>query len=246
MIVNAVIKGGGGLSGVRFDYDGFFEVRYGNVLALLSSGTFTPIDDCTVDLFLVGGGGGGGAYYSGSSSYLTYGGGGGGGYTLTELHEVLKSGESYPVVIGAGGAINAAGGATSFGAYSIAGGQPGNSGSSANTGGGAGGSGGGDGAWSQYTTSSNGYAGGVDGNDGSGPATPNSYHYGGKGQGSTTRAFGESDGELFASGGSGVRDTSDTPAADYTGDGGQGNAKGGAGIVLIRFPDAESIVFAAL
>ena len=35
MIVNAVIKGGGGLSGVRFDYDGFFEVRYGNVLALL-------------------------------------------------------------------------------------------------------------------------------------------------------------------------------------------------------------------
>lgn len=246
MIFNAVIKGRNGLSAVRFSYSGISEVRNGNVLALLASGVFTPLDDCVVDIFLVGGGGGGGAYYSGSSDYTCWGGGGGGGYTLTNLHETLKGGENYSAVIGAGGAKGAVGGATSFGEHTIGGGQPGKSGSSAITGGGDGGSGGGDGACSQYGSSSPGYPGGVDGGDGGAPSPPNRFHYGGKGQGTTTRAFGENNGELFASGGSGVRDTADTPTADSTGNGGQGNVKGGSGIILVRFPDAESITLAAV
>lgn len=178
----------------KFTYTGKFGMIYdGNNnwrIKLLTSGTFTPNEPMTVDIFLVGGGGGGG--YPGNNRLA--GGGGGGGYTTTEKNIKLTSGKDYDVVIGAGGAAinggtserSGTGGTTTFDKYSAKGGLGGLCVASQATGStyANGGSGGG------------GYngAGGSDGSNGSGT-------YGGVGQGTTTREFGESTGDLYAGGG---------------------------------------------
>lgn len=178
----------------KFTYTGKFGMIYdGNNnwrIKLLTSGTFTPNEPMTVDIFLVGGGGGGG--YPGNNRLA--GGGGGGGYTTTEKNIKLTSGKDYDVVIGAGGAAinggtserSGTGGTTTFDKYSAKGGLGGLCVASQATGStyANGGSGGG------------GYngAGGSDGSNGSGTS-------GGVGQGTTTREFGESTGDLYAGGG---------------------------------------------
>ena len=65
--------------------DGNWRIKF------LSSGTFTPLKNMTIDAFLVGGGGGGGrgVYMNGDSLYG--GGGGGGGYTKTVSSVVLSA-----------------------------------------------------------------------------------------------------------------------------------------------------------
>lgn len=181
----------------------------------LSSGTFTPLKDMVIDAFLVGGGGGGS------------GGGAGGGYTNTMKSIVLAANTPYIIEIGAGGAApeadnpltpGKAGGNTSAFSVTANGGAGGNYG----YGGGNGGSGGG----SYNTDSKKGYAGGSDGSNGGGPN-------GGTGQGTTTREFGESTGDLYASGGSTVSGEA-ADGADNTGDGGGDGKAGGSGIVIIR------------
>ena len=190
--------GGAGSSGLpRFTYTGTYTlIDDGNRnwrIKFLSSGTLTLEANVTIDVFCVGGGGGG---INVSDNYWP--GCGGGGYTRTYTSVVLQAGVSYSVVVGSGGAINSDGGITWFlnsGAYYANGGRhalqiPGYTDGTA---GGAGGSGGGG--------TSGGANGGVDGASGQAYTYAGHWAYGGAGQGTTTREFGESTGTLYASGG---------------------------------------------
>lgn len=168
-----------------------------------------------VDIFLVGGGGRGGHGGWDSSG----GGGGGGGYTATHKGIPIEEGVKYPIFIGASDSPS-----TGFGQTANGGKPGGNASSGPKVGaGGDGGSGGG----------SNG-PGGQDGSNGSGAA-------GGKGQGTTTREFGQPEGRIYATGGKGypkANEHRDGPA--NSGDGGSGQYQppeagaGGSGIVIIR------------
>lgn len=150
-----------------------------------SSGTFTvPTGVRSIDIFVVGGGGGG---KSGVTSAA--GGGGGGGYTKTVLKYAATPGQTFAVTIGAGGNPALNGGATSFGSVATAAGGKGGF----LYAGGPGGSGGG-GAGTDW-----GGNGGSNGGNGSAGSDGN----GGTGQGTTTRAFGESSNTLYAGGGGG-------------------------------------------
>lgn len=168
-------------------------------LKLLTSGqlTFSNLGSgaSLVDVFLVGGGAGGRAGT----------GGGGGGYTKT-VSLPLTQGTAYSIAIGAGGPANAAtaGGTTSAFNHSAAGGAapPGYDGGNGGSGGGGFGA-----------------AGGSDGSNGS---TVNGF--GGNGQGSTTREFGESSGTLYAGGGGGATTGSAPGGAGGGGRGGWGSS----------------------
>jgi hypothetical protein len=219
--------GGGGLP--EFTYTGTYQLiddGGGNWrVKFLTSGvlTFTKLGNASkgIDVFLVGGGGGCGNA-NGVSDFL---GAGGGGYTKTTRQITVQAGVDYPIVIGAGStkpnssSTQTRGGTTSAFNTSIEGGYSGKAMS-----GGDGGSGG---------ASTNGATGGTDGGDGS---VGNAGGQAGKGQGTTTREFGEDSGELYASGG--YWDSRD--GADNTGNGGGGvylNTKtstGGSGIVVVR------------
>lgn len=158
-----------------------------------------------VDVFLVGGGGAGSTWWiqkANDNYYNMGGGGGGGGYTKTAKNVNLAVNTNYTATVGGG----AQGGGTSPGGYSFfspldstyraeGGVTPWDS-SPTHQGdgdwdGGAGGSGGGAGSWS------NGANGGSNGGNGGG----GTQNPGGTGQGTTTRAFGESSGTLYSGGG---------------------------------------------
>lgn len=232
-------------------------------LKIFTSGTLTFNRNLAVDLFAVGGGGGGGA---------KVGGGGGGGYTATARNQYIPAEIGLTVTVGVGGAGSAANStarASTGGASYVTlsgdvlvtanGGQGGDSGNgSANgrRGGGAGGSGGGGGS---YGDNKIGGTGGTDGGNG----TKGTYSSGnsakagtgGRGQGTTTRAFGESTGEIYSGGGgaSGGGNAGDATGCDANlssketrfalpnrGGGGGGGystgpgAPGASGIVIIR------------
>lgn len=197
-----------------------------------SSGNFIPKRDMAVDVFLVGGGGGGLQGWSG----VWEGPAGAGGKTTTGRGIELISNQSYDIQIGAGGsaaartwnAIGGTGGTSSaFNYYADGGG--GAFGADHSSGhGGDGGSGG----------SAVIGTGGSDGNDGSGSLTYSWRH--GYGQGSTTREFGESNNQLYSTGGS--FSSSVVHGAANTGNGGSGGqsqnevqgGNGGSGIIIIR------------
>lgn len=216
--------GGDGTYQVLEDGDGNWCIKF------LLSGTFTPLRDMVIDVFLVGAGGGG--YKS-----FAYGNGGGGGYTKTVKSIVLTANTAYSIAIGAGGSAyknsdnpGTSGGDTSAFSETAAGGAP-----ATTKVGGDGGSGGG----SYNSGKEVGYTGGSDGSNGGGTN-------GGTGQGTTTREFGEANGDLYAGGGGGFYSGS----IGVGGAGGGGNAKesgvantgggagagseGGSGIVIIR------------
>ena len=183
-----ILRVGGGASGglPKFTYTGTYTLLDDGDdnwrIKFLTSGTLVLKRTVTIDLFLVGGGGGGGR---------DYGAGGGGGYTRTVKSIVLQADVSYPVVVGAGGIIQGRdttgtrGGTTSAFNYSAEGGYGGGWNSSQPAAGGNGGSGGA------------GYNGSGGSNGGNGTSYP------GYGQGTTTREFGESAGDLYAGGGGG-------------------------------------------
>lgn len=177
----------------------------------------------SIDVFCVGGGGGGGGY---GAMYASSGGGGGGGYTETQLNITPTADTAYRATIGAGGAGSkssdgqsiggSAGGVTSFMTVSASGG--GGSGTFLNNGcapGGDGGSGGGASASKNYSAGS----GGGDGSGGSGVTTS-------RGQGTTTRAFGEASGALYGGGGGGGGYASRPGGSGGTGGGGTGGSTG--------------------
>ena len=175
--------GGDGTYQVLDDGGGNWRIKF------LSSGTFTPLKDMVVDAFLVGGGGGSGNSFCGS---------GGAGYTTTVQSIVLAANTAYPIVVGAAGtngnsSNSTNGGETTAFSASAAGGKcSANGASSKVTPGGNGGSGGGGSGSIPYGKA----AGGTDGSDGTDGASK-----GGTGQGTTTREFGEANGDLYASGG---------------------------------------------
>ena len=229
--------GGDNTCMVLDDGDGNWRIKF------LSSGIFTPLKNMVIDVFLVGGGGPGG---NGSQRGIY--GGGAGGYTKTVRSIVLVADTAHQITVGAGGDYSAQsdGGTTSAFGASAAGGSPG-----ARLTGGNGGSGGG-----ASDTDGNGCNGGSDGSDGAGREG-----YAGKGQGTTTREFGDADGDLYSGGGgcasSGVggdggggdgatSSAEATPGEDNKGGGGGGKnqastsgnthtgASGGSGICIIR------------
>lgn len=243
-----IIRFGGGVSrgsaisapimGVDFTWDGgdntcqVIDEGSGNwQMRFLSSGNLKFLNNRLIDEFLVGGGGRGKGVYSqnSGSKYQAYA--GGGGYTTTVKSVVLVAETVYPIVVGAGAtsATAQAGTSSAFGA-SAAGGF---SGGSAQRGkGGSGGS-----SALNSTAAGTVVAGGRDGADGSGGSLA------GVGQGTTTRAFGEADGDLYASGGDAAIAAagSITEPSPNTGDGGSANAastviqySGASGIVIIR------------
>lgn len=187
---------------MKFTYTGDYVVRKDGVVELLTSGTIVFLETLTIDLFLVGGGASGSARRA-SATYKRGGGGGGGGYTKTVKQRDVTANESIAVVIGEGGVgagdprynnSGANGGTTRFGSEFAPGGKAYAPDQGYN--GGDGGSGGGGGVASK----SSGGEGGTDGGNGSaGDAA------GGRGQGTTTREFGEETGKLYAGGGGGGR-----------------------------------------
>lgn len=184
-------------------------------IRLLTSGTltFNTLNGAEngIDVFCVGGGGCGGTNYIKNS-----GGGGGGGYTKTVKGINVSADAAYDIVVGAGGGITTAFGATAEN------GENATKNSSNATVGGSGGSGGSGGT----TASVDGCNGGSDGADGSSGAAGT----GGAGQGTTTREFGESEGKLYSGGGgAGAGGTAGSAGTGGSGGGGDGGAAGDSG-----------------
>ncbi len=200
-----------------------------------------PSGCVAIDVFLVGGGG------SGSD-----GGAGGGGYTKTILSIPVSPGQPYPIIVGYGGGgqyQGIPGGPSKFGAHEALGGNNGiRTWEPFTQNGGDGGSGGGGGG---------GYGGisGTGGSDGSSGtegyiSTYRETYYGGQGQGTNTRDFGEATGKRNAGGGhGGISDYIEGSGSKYGGGGygGGGGASwastssggspgaGGDGTVLLRY-----------
>lgn len=235
-------SGAAGTIRVIYDLEGDWRIKF------LGSGTFKPLKAMTIDAFLVGGGGAGGS----TGNRKKKASGGGGGYTTTLRNVALTANTEYPIVVGEGGtatlysiAFGNDGGATTAFGGTAAGGKGGGNGGATNIAigemyapcAGCGGSGGG-------TIES---LGGTDGADGGGANSLTDEDTGvvtwyGKGQGSTTREFGETTGDLYASGGDGGVDLNTSlPGLPNTGNGGTGTIAwfddgrvGGSGIVVIR------------
>lgn len=215
-------------------------------IRFLTSGTltFTNLNGAEggIDVFLVGGGGG--TKWSVGGNICS--GGAGGGYTQTGK-AIPVTNTPYQIDIGSGGIDAADGGTTSaFGLSAGGGGHP--TGSS----GAAGGSGGGGyvHASASGTSASGAGNGGSDGSDG--VTAGSGGGDGGKGQGTTTREFGEENGKLYAGGGAGASNKGGVSPVGGAGGGGNmgsdgatntgggaGNAlngthNGGSGIAVIR------------
>ena len=228
---------GGGTGMPEFTYTGTYQLiddGGGNWrIKFLTSGVlnFTKLGSAGkgIDVFLVGGGGGCGNA-SGVSDFL---GAGGGGYTKTTRQITVQVGMEYNIVIGAGGTkpnasnVQTRGGTTSAFNTSADGGYSGKAQSGGD---------GGSGAAAPTST-----AGGTDGSDGGAGNAPGAKP--GKGQGTTTREFGESTGDLYASGGyynANNGTNGEGNGADNTGNGAGGtnnnnkSTVGGSGIVVVR------------
>ena len=156
------------------------------------------------------------------------------------MYDEVEVGTVYPIVVGSGGAVTAAGETSSAFGYKAAGGTAGNADTGHN-----GGSGGGGGRGS----------GGSNGSDGNLKSnTSGTVYEAGKGQMSlpgpngetgNTREFGEETGTLYSGGGSGNSYGSNgggeggggsagVAGTANTGGGGGNNAAGGSGVVVIR------------
>lgn len=165
-----------------------------------SSTTFTvPSNVNKIDLFSVGGGGNGGRRTEKGSNEYT-GGGGGGGYTTTLKDVNVSPNSTIQIIVGAGESssyfvINNIQKCIAKGG--------GRGGDSHWPSAGAGGSGGGAPGWIGTGGSNPTIGGGSGGSNGNNGETLFGGSDGGFGQGTTTRAFGESTGTLYAGGGGG-------------------------------------------
>ena len=198
-------------------------------IKFLSSGTFTPLKNMVIDAFLVGAGGGKGSVRCG---------GGGAGYTTTVRSITLAANTAYQITIGAAGKNGSTGSSTSatdgtdggttsaFSTVAVGGKGSTTGRGTAGTGGSGGGGSGGGGYNSAGSNGGRGSAaGGTDGGDGTTATTA-----GGAGQGTTTREFGETDGDLYAFGGG----DNLSITVPNSGNGGAYNIAPADGIVVIR------------
>lgn len=180
-----------------------------------------PIGYTKADICAVGGGAGGRGGWEGPTAGYAAGGGvgGGGGYVNTVKGISVSAGQVLSAIVGAGGR----GGYGGDGNYGDGGATSSvtrsgtvlvrASGGKADGDGGSGG-----GGMGRYYTATDNPAGGAGGSDGSDGKTGDLP--GGKGQGTTTRAFGNPSGTLYAPGGGGGGATNGA-------DGGAGGAVGG-------------------
>ena len=198
----------------------------------------------TADICSVGGGGGG---------FIS---GGGGGYVVTQKG-IQRKAEPQDAIVGAGGEPREDGGTTSFYGVVAAGGLKGGYNTTGPEGaGGSGGSGGGGHGGSTFVSDQKAGNGGSDGQDGGNGELGVA---GGRGQGTTTKAFGDPDGRLLAGGGGGGSEKlpgkgglggggdgggpgmPSMPGEPNTGGGGGGSmnsdtgSPGGSGIILVRW-----------
>ena len=187
-----------------------------------ASGSYTiPTGYTKADIFCVGGGS------SGSNNSGTGGGGGGSGYTKTFKNVAVSTEQTLNIVIGAGGTSAGSGtyqhGVNNPGGTSVV--QRGSETLASANGG------------EQSTDGRNGSSGGSAGGDppyygvanspgrSDGASLPNynpQYPKLGKGQGTTTRAWGTATGTLYAGGGGGGDDEADGPVGGAGGAGGGG------------------------
>ena len=192
-------------SAPKFTYTGTYEYiddGGGNWrIKFLTSGVFKPLKNMTIDAFLVGGGAAGKG-----ETWSAYG--GSGGFTTTVKKIQITKNTEYNVVIGSGGSGNGAAGGSSSGFTGTAAG--------ANATPGKGGSGG---AYMKYSGKVTQNAGSDGANGGSSSST---------GQGSTTKEFGESTGDLYAGGGGAAYLSGGTSGIVYAkaGEGGGGGISG--------------------
>lgn len=195
-------------------YTGEYTVDENGYIRFLSDGTLLVKNDTLIDVFLVGGGAGGESCEHPMLINTFIGApGGSGGQTVTEKNVRLFADYPYPIVIGGGGGYHNGSNTSAFGYFAAGGNQKYNythmlPSEWCTAGGGSGGGG--------YLEGKVGYPGGSDGLGGQGEGS-------GRGQGYTTRAFGEADGELFAGGGAGGSCGTDAAYADG-GEGGGGSA----------------------
>lgn len=204
----------------------------GTIIIEQSTTLFVPALFPLVDLFAAGGGGSGGVCAPSTGNFRCAG-GGAGGYTTTLLNQNL-AGRTIKISIGAGAEAAVVTSSTLNGVKSGSyGGKTtvevddeilltanGGGGGAANSNfgyGGKGGSGGG-GVYSDNSQFSADLAGGSNGSDSNNAKYPT---YNGKGQGTTTRAFGDPDGVLCSAGGGAVYRINDFYIT------GQGGANGG-------------------
>ena len=195
------------------DGDGNYRVKF------LSSGTLTVQEGILVDVFVVGGGGSGGRGSSYAKTIVPGGGGGGGGYTKTAKNIKLLANTEYTVVIGAACGASSLVDLNGLVICEAAGGQNGEDAHMYGNYAGKGGSGGSGGAEGIYTTESPALPG-SDGNNATGSK-------GGTGQGTTTREFGEPNGDLYAGGGGAGGATTDYAGRDGSAGGAGGGGDGG-------------------
>ena len=193
--------------------DGNFNWR----LRLLTSGTLTfshlgSAESRGAQAFLVGGGGGGGFHA-----------GGGGGYTKTSMVNISIN-TPYTIIVGAGGPHDSDGGRGGTSSALGISAEGGHSGVPWDVGG-NGGSGGGDLRG----------IGGSDGGNGGGWEGDTGGNGEGRGQGTTTREFGEASGTLYAGGGGGGKADSNPPGGAAGGAGGGGHG-GWGGAPLLPAP----------
>ena len=214
----------------KFTYTGNYKVRDDGVVELLTSGTIVFLEPKVIDLFMVGGGGAGGSGVPGAT--LGGCGGGGGGYTRTVKKLAVDASVNYNVVVGDGATGSATvdppgnGKASSFGAYTVNGGESPRlmRGSSEYSVGARGGSGGGNGLYSKSTGGDGGSDGGSGGLGSATSGIPPA------GQGTTTREFEEPNGKLYAGGGGGgTYISAQSPVYALGGAGGGGAGAWGAG-----------------
>lgn len=201
---------------------GFISNGY-NPFAVLASGA-----PATVEYLVVAGGAGGG-----SSADNGDAGAGGAGGLLTGTDLSVTAGTTYTITVGAGGAINNAGGASSIGALVTTvgggiGGSRGGNGASGGSGGGVGylGASGGAGTSGQGYAGSSTWAGYGGGAGGVGTSSA-------PGPGVASTITGSS--VTYARGGN-YTDTSVPANSGYGGTGGSGHTAGGSGVVIIRYP----------
>lgn len=198
-------------------------------IELYESGTLT-LSPGTYDFFLVGGGSGSPEPIGKVSSVWGGSGGGSGGYTFTEKGFVVDRELNFPVIIGAGGVVKTAGANTSIdlvektitangGTNQFA---PGANGDGYDTPSMKNGYSGGSGGASMSGQNGPRADGGSNGSNGVSSTQGRGTWDGGLGQGTTTRAFGEELGTLYAGGGGGASYDDATPGLG--GAGGGGNA----------------------
>ena len=218
------------------------QVTTGNTITNTYTSSTTvsvPTGYTLADIFCVGGGGGG-SRGRGPAHDCYAGGGGGGGRTSTAKNIAVSAGQSLAIVVGAGGSpvtsLNDGDGSPSSVTRSgsvLCSANGGNGGDYTSNldvrGGGSGGSGGGAGGERETGPSwREGGFGGSDGSDG-GDNGANVGRGGGSGQGTTTRAFGESSGTLYAGGGGGGGGGQSTSSSTSIPGGAGGSGGGGKG-----------------